>query len=73
LSPCYWRLLGDNGLDGPEVGGEFGAGEEVVRDPAVAVDTSLGRLGTPDEEHAAFVVIDRAAEISLKINGYHRT
>ncbi len=67
-------LFRDNSLDGPEVGGEVGAGEVVVRDPAVAVDTPLGRPGVPDEEHAALVVIPdgqhgMAADISLPFHG----
>jgi hypothetical protein len=32
-----------------EVGGEVGAGEVVVRDPAVALDAPLGLPGVPDE------------------------
>jgi hypothetical protein len=40
---CFFFLqsLCHYGLDGPEVGGELGAGNVVVLDPAVAFDTTM--------------------------------
>jgi hypothetical protein len=70
LSVC---IYGREGLDGPEIGGEVRAGEIVVRNPAVTLDPQLWRLGVPEEDHPAFVIIVRAIKISQKINGYHRT
>jgi hypothetical protein len=59
-------------LDGPEISGEVRAGEIVVKNPALALDYPLWRLGVPEEDHPAFVIIVRAIKIRQKINGYHR-
>ncbi len=41
LSIGISALLGDDSLDGSELGDEVGAGEVVVRDPAVAFDAPI--------------------------------
>ncbi len=66
----YHESFRVDGLDGPEVGGEVGAGKVVVWDPAVALDTPLGGPGVTDEEHPTLVVIadghhGMAADIGL--------
>ena len=62
--------LRDDSLDGPEIGGEVGAGEVVVGDPAVTLDAPPGRPGVTDKEHPALVIIPdghhgMAADIGL--------
>ena len=71
--PCSFKLKffhNNNGLDSPEVGGEVGAGEVVVRGPTVVLYAPLCLPGVPDEEHATLVIIPDghhgvSAEISL--------
>ena len=67
-------LFRDNGLDGPEVGSEVGAGEVAVRNPAVAFDAPFSRPGVLDEDHTALIVIPdghhgMASDIGLPFHG----
>lgn len=57
LSIGISALLGDDSLDSQEVVDEVGAGEVAVRDPAVTLNTPLGRPDVTDEEHPALIVI----------------
>ena len=66
-------LLRDYNLDGPEVGGEVGAGEVIVRHPAGTFDAPLSRPGVSDKEQSAYVVIadshqGMAADVGLPSN-----
>ena len=51
------QVISDVNADGPEVGGAVGAGEVVVRDPAVAIDTPASGRGVADEEFVRLIVV----------------